>query len=139
MKDRPHQAKCLCESVTLSIAESISELHVCHCSMCRQWGGGPMIVASCGTDVTFEGKQNIERYHSSEWAERGFCKRCGTHLFYHYLESGNYFVPAGLMKLPESVHMASQIFIDEKPHYYEFSNATTNMTGAEVMAKYSDS
>ena len=30
----------------------------------------------------------------------------------------------------------SQIFIDEKPGYYEFANQTHNMTGAEVFAAF---
>jgi hypothetical protein len=29
-----------------------------------------------------------------------------------------------------------QIFIDEKPEYYNFSNETHNLTGAEFFAKY---
>ncbi|MCW8093410.1 GFA family protein [Alteromonas sp. ASW11-130] len=138
MTEQSKQAHCLCNAVSLSIADPISELHICHCSTCRQWGGGPMMVANCGTKVSFKGEPYIVRYHSSEWAERGFCKQCGTHLFYHYLESGSYFIPAGLMQLGDNVTMASQIFIDEKPHYYEFSNDTVKMTGAEVIAQYSN-
>ncbi len=30
----------------------------------------------------------------------------------------------------------SQIFIDEKPAYYDFANKTHNMTGAEVFAAF---
>jgi hypothetical protein len=30
----------------------------------------------------------------------------------------------------------TQIFIDEKPGYYEFANKTHNMTGAEVFAAF---
>ena len=32
--------------------------------------------------------------------------------------------------------LASQIFIDEKPAYYDFANKTHNMTGAEVFAAF---
>ena len=31
---------------------------------------------------------------------------------------------------------ASQIFIDDKPAYYDFANKTHNMTGAEVFAAF---
>jgi hypothetical protein len=30
----------------------------------------------------------------------------------------------------------SQIFIDDKPAYYDFANKTHNMTGAEVFAAF---
>ncbi|NMH60647.1 GFA family protein [Alteromonas ponticola] len=127
---------CLCKAVTLNATAAVDELHACHCSMCRQWGGGPFLVTNCGTSVTFDGEDSIQRYASSDWAERGFCKHCGTHLFYRYVASDTYFIPAGLLSLDESVRMTSQIFIDEKPHYYDFANDTTNMTGAEVIAQF---
>ncbi|NIT13149.1 MAG: GFA family protein, partial [Candidatus Dadabacteria bacterium] len=50
--------------------------------MCRKWCGGPLMAVNCGTDVTFEGEDNITVYDSSSWAERGFCSGCGSHLFY---------------------------------------------------------
>jgi hypothetical protein len=51
---------------------------VCHCNMCRIWGGISLLVVHTGAS----GKENISVYPSSEWAECGFCKHCGTHLFY---------------------------------------------------------
>ena len=32
--------------------------------------------------VDFTGASNIARYDSSEWAQRGFCRNCGSNLFY---------------------------------------------------------
>ena len=39
-------------------------------------------MTDCGTDVIFEDESAIGVFESSEWAERGFCKSCGTALFY---------------------------------------------------------
>ncbi len=36
----------------------------------------------------------------------------------------------------ESAVFDHQIFIDEKPDYYSFSNKTYNVTGEEVFAQY---
>ena len=55
-----------------------------------------MIAVDCGTDVTFEGEENISVFESSEWAERGFCKECGSHLFYRLKATHQYIMPAGL-------------------------------------------
>lgn len=96
-----------------------------------------MLSTDCGTGVTFEGKENISVYDSSDWAERGFCKRCGTHLFYRLKEDRHYFMPVGLFEDAESFVLDLQVFIDEKPEYYCFSNETRNMTGEEVFAEYS--
>ena len=32
--------------------------------------------------------------------------------------------------------LANQVFIDEKPAYYDFANKTGTMTGAEVLALF---
>jgi hypothetical protein len=105
--------------------------------MCRKWGGGPLMATDCGSNVSFVGDEAITSYRSSEWAERGFCKFCGTHLFYRLIESNQYIMPVGLFDGLENIEFEHQIFIDEKPGYYHFKENTDNMTGAEVFAKYS--
>lgn len=132
-----HTGKCLCGNVKLSIPKLDQNFGACHCSMCRNWGGGPLLCADGGTDVAFEGKENITSFSSSEWAERGFCNRCGTHLFYRLKQSSQYFIPIGLIENSGNLKFHHQVFIDEKPENYTFTNSTQNMTGAEVFAKFS--
>ena len=103
--------------------------------MCRRWGGGPLLAVDCGTAVKIAGDAHVGVFDSSQWAERGFCTRCGTHVFYRLKQSGQYLVPAGLLD-DAQLSFTHQVFIDEKPAYYEFVNETENMTGAEVFAKY---
>lgn len=83
-----------------------------------------------------DGEENISVFDLSAWAERGFCKKCGTHLFYRIKQTPQYIVAAGLLDGDASFVFDHQVFIDEKPAYYEFSNKTKDMTGAEVFAKY---
>ncbi|MCG3738137.1 GFA family protein, partial [Vibrio cincinnatiensis] len=33
-------AKCLCGSVALEVEYASNEVAACHCSICRNWGGG---------------------------------------------------------------------------------------------------
>lgn len=73
--------RCLCGAVSFVADDVAAEVHSCHCDMCRRWNGGPAFATSVGR-VTFEGEENVSRYDSSAWAERGFCTRCGTNLFY---------------------------------------------------------
>jgi hypothetical protein len=104
--------------------------------MCRKWGGGPLLAVDCGADVVIEGEENVGVYDSSQWAERGFCTRCGTHLFYRLKQNQQYHIPAGLLDGCDDLVFESQVFIDEKPGYYAFANETKNMTGAEIFAMY---
>jgi hypothetical protein len=107
--------------------------------MCRKWGGGPLLAVECGTDVQIVGEAHVSAYDSSEWAQRGFCNRCGTHLFYRLKGNNEYVVPIGVFDDRPEISFKSQIFIDEKPEYYDFANETSFMTGAEVFAKYAPS
>lgn len=132
------KAKCLCGSVNFEIELSTSkpEVAACHCSMCRKWLGGPMLAIDSGKLINVSGESFITRYSSSEWAERGFCNKCGTSLFYYLLPAEQYHFPAGLFGGELSFNFSHQIFIDEKPDYYDFANETQNMTGAEIFAHF---
>ena len=71
------EAKCLCGAVSLKV-EAERKLHACHCGKCRTWGGSAAITLSA-RNPKISGAEHIGRYRSSEWAERCFCKQCGTH------------------------------------------------------------
>ncbi len=131
------KGRCLCGSVEVTAKTMGNEVGACHCGMCRRWTGGPFLAVECGTDVTFSGEEHVTVFDSSAWAERGFCKKCGTHLFYRIKESGQYIMPAGLFDGTDAEFVFNhQIFVDEKPDFYDFANETRNMTGAEVFAMY---
>lgn len=130
------QGSCLCGATCISVKNMSKNIGGCHCQMCRRWGGGPLLVVDCGSDVSFAEEENITVFNSSQWAERGFCNQCGTHLFYRLKANNQYFIPVGLFEQPEDFVFDHQIFIDEKPAYYCFSNKTQNLTGAEVFAQF---
>ena len=133
------KGSCLCGAVKVSASGINPHIGACHCGMCRKWGGGALFAVECGSDVNFEGKENIEIYRSSEWAERGFCNKCGSHLFYRLKQNNNYYVPAGIFDDSDGLVFDHQIFIEEKPEYYSFANETKNMTGEEVFAMFASS
>lgn len=86
--------------------------------------------------MKISGDQRVRVYASSAWAERAFCSQCGSALFYRLNTTGDTFVWAGLFdSLPGAV-LEHQIFIDRKPDWYAFANQTTNLTEAEVFAKF---
>lgn len=126
------QGKCLCGAIAVT-AETKNESWVCHCSMCRRWAGGPLFTVSCGSNVQFSGKPTI--FRSSDWAERGFCAACGTHLFYHLLHNDEYILAAGLFQ-DQTFQLTTEIYIEEKPDFYEFKNATHKLTGQQILDQF---
>jgi len=131
MKDQ-----CLCGAVSIEI-NTVSEVDACHCGMCRRWGGGPYMSIDGGTELTITGEEMVTRYESSEWAERGFCSQCGTHLFYFLKPKQQYFLTAGFFQGVTDFDFNKQIFIDQKPSFYEFANQTENFTEEQVMKLFS--
>ena len=127
---------CLCGATRITAKSINQNVGACHCTMCRKWGGGPLMAVDCGTDVSFEGEENISVFDSSKWAERGFCNKCGSHLFYRLKESKQYIMAVGLFDDDKLFVFDHQVFIDEKPSFYRFANETNDMTGAEMFAKY---
>lgn len=108
-------------------------MQACHCSMCRKWSGGPFMAVPCRAAV-FSGP--VTHYASSEKFERGFCAICGSNLFFH--DSGNsiHAIPIGLFDDQSDLQFRAEIYIDDKPDYYAFSNETRKMTGAEFKEKF---
>ncbi len=132
------RGSCLCGDVKVSANDIVKKIDACHCAMCRKWGGGPYMAVESHGDIQFEGESNISVFASSDWAERGFCKNCGTHLFYRLKDKSYYGLPSGLFDDLTELEFTHQIFIEQKPAFYDFANKTKNMTGAEVFAKFTD-
>ena len=135
MTERTTKGRCLCGAVEIvaAVAESVG---ACHCDICRRWGGGPLLALDGGSSVRFDGEPHIAVYPTTEWAQRGFCSRCGTHLFIRVNQTGRYILPAGLFDLDDGLQFDHQIFIDKRPAYYRFANETKDLTGAEVFADF---
>jgi hypothetical protein len=130
------KTSCLCGSVKITANEINPKFSVCHCQTCRTWGGAPYFALQCGNNVSIEGQEHIKTYDSSDWAARGFCSQCGTHLFYQLKKTGAYNMPVGLFKELDGVTMNMQYFSDKRPDYYCFTNETKEMTEAEIMAYF---
>ena len=127
--------KCLCGAVGITGTANEPKVGACHCDMCRRWSSGPFFEVSC-EKVSFVGEENITKIRSSDWAERGFCKRCGSNLFYHIIDSSEFQIAAGLLDDQSDLHLALQVFTDKKPPYYTLADKTETMTVAEAYAAY---
>ena len=128
--------RCLCGAVRFTVPDDRRGIGVCHCGICRRWGGGPMLAVHCGPDVRIsEGADKVRTYASSEWAERAFCQVCGTHLYCKVHASGDHFVAAGTLDSDE-LRITGQTFIDGKLPYYDLVNQTPKFTEQQVLEMF---
>ena len=132
------QGKCLCGSVEISATLNEEQMDACHCNMCRTWSGGPFLAFACGSNVSFSNDDSLSVYKSSEWAERVFCKNCGTALAWRLQAGGEYHVSSQLFAEADDYPLKMQVFIDEKPDNYSFSQETATMTAAQIFALFAD-
>ena len=49
------KGKCLCGAIEIE-TETVKEVGLCHCSMCRAWSTGPMYALHCGKNIKIHGK-----------------------------------------------------------------------------------
>lgn len=119
---------CLCGAVRFEAEEVGEQVGACHCGQCRRWTSGPYFAVR-GSNVRFAGEENLGRYASSEWAERGFCKRCGSSLFYRMHDEPFHMLAVGAFDDQSRFHLARQVFIDEKPGFYDFAQETKDSSG----------
>lgn len=111
--------QCLCGAVHFVIRDANSEFGACHCKMCQRWAGSVYMGLTVPTEsITFEGKENISRYQSSEWAERAWCNKCGSNLWYKVTaegaHSGGYQISVGLLDDTTGLNVTREYFVDVK-------------------------
>lgn len=111
-------------------------MHACHCGMCRRWTGGPLMYFDTEGAPAITGREFVGVYRSSETGERGFCTRCGSVLFWKVAGEERYTFTAGSLDDARGFTFKRQIFIEDKPPFYDFANETEKLTGAEAMTSY---
>lgn len=126
---------CLCGAVSFKAENPKSGHGICHCRMCQRWTGGPLFTTTV-EKVEFEESGDLKRFASSDWAERGFCSRCGSTLFFRYIPHDMYFLSIGAFDDVTQFKLTEEIFIDKKAPGYDFVGDHPRLTEKETMAKY---
>jgi len=127
------KGKCLCGGVSFTAEVADHGFHACHCRICRAWSSSPLFAVAV-EKIEFKGEDKIALYSSSDWAERGFCKDCGSSLFYRLKEADHYIVCCGLFEDQSRFEMTGEIYADEQPAGYAFAGDHPRLTGEEFLA-----
>jgi len=129
---------CLCGSVRFAIHVPEARFNVCHCGMCRRWCGGPFLAVHCEAGADFASGGGLAWYRSSKWGERGFCRNCGTSLFWRLADD-----PAAMLAVSAEafddaadLKLDRHIYIDHKPARYDFADDRPRLTEAEILAEF---
>lgn len=127
--------QCQCGAVSFTAKEVEREFGACHCRMCQRLSGG-IFLAATARGVEFSGSENLTRYQSSGWAERGFCSQCGSNIFYRIMHSEEYEICLGALDEVTDFVLTSEIFVDRKPAGYALAGDHPRLSEAETLARF---
>ena len=95
----------------------------CHCSMCQKQHGnfGPHTKAR-KANITVTKSDGLAWYKTSEIARRGFCRKCGSGLFWEPFDLDATGIVAGTVDAPTALKTIGHIFVGEKSDFYEITD-----------------
>lgn len=110
---------CLCGAVRFKTRGPVREVVFCHCSQCRRQTGLYYAATNVEDDkLSVEGEGHVTWYVSSDEARRGFCKTCGSALFWKMDKLSYTSVMAGSFDQPASLTAGIHIFCAGRAEYY---------------------
>ncbi|HEX8568915.1 MAG TPA: GFA family protein [Caulobacteraceae bacterium] len=123
MGDDTHTGSCLCGAVRITVEGELHPPDACHCSQCRRWSGHVWASTDIPRErVAVTGVDNVTWYASSERVRRGFCRTCGSVLFWDPPGRPKIAVAMGAFDKPTGTHLEKHIFVGDKGDYYEIAD-----------------
>ena len=111
---------CLCGAVRYRVTEPLRPIIYCHCSQCRKTSGHFVAATAVArNELVVAADEDLRWFASSESASRGFCRRCGSSLFWLSEDRKYVCIMAGSLDDSDGAHAVGHIFVDDKPGYYE--------------------
>lgn len=122
---------CLCGAVRYEVKGALRDVINCHCTMCRRIHGGfgPHSKA-LKADITVTDATGLAWYRTSEVARRGFCRLCGSSLFWEPFDQDATGIVAGSLDGPTGLKTIGHIFVGEKCDFYEINDGLPRFEGS---------
>ena len=123
---------CLCGKVRYHAANPRPQLIACHCTQCRKTSGHFVVATACATtDLQIDDPHNaLAWYASSAAAQRGFCKHCGSSLFWRNNNRPSTSIMAGTLDNANDMQITRHIYVDDAGGYYSFDDGVDCYGGA---------
>ena len=122
---------CLCGAVRYEVRGPLRNVVNCHCSMCQRQHGnfGPHSKAR-KVNITITSDAGLAWYKTSNIARRGFCRLCGSGLFWEPFNLDATGIIAGTLDGPTGLKTIGHIFVGEKPDFYEITDDLPQFEGS---------
>ena len=126
------RGSCLCGSVVFEIGAPMTDALTCHCKQCRRQSGHFFAAAHAPwDDIRFDRKEGLACYRASDTASRGFCRACGSTLFWHSDGSPEVAVALGAIDGETGLVLARHVWVNTKGDYYDIADDLPQQEGFE--------
>lgn len=118
---------CLCGRVRYEIVGELMPVINCHCSKCRRFHGHVGAYAAARReDLVLIEATGLKWYCSVQDETpnvyRGFCRECGSSLFWDPRGKPNISIAAGSIDSPTGLHTERHVWLSQKTDYYELTD-----------------
>lgn len=120
---------CLCGCVAYEARGPWRDVVNCYCEQCRK-SSGNFVSAT----AVFESRLKLLRgdglaWYGNDLAKRGFCRECGSSLFWVPLPSdGLIRIMAGCLQPDNGLRVAAHIFVNERSDFHELASSAAQYT-----------
>ncbi len=115
---------CHCGEVRYEVRGKLHDAKMCHCNLCRKLHGHVSSYASVEKDALhLICDEGLRWYRLSDQSDRGFCKECGSSLFWRPVRSQAIAISPGTLDGATGISTSLQMFCKDKGDYYPIDPA----------------
>jgi hypothetical protein len=115
---------CLCGAVRFRVWGPLRDSIACHCSQCRKTSGHYWSATrAASADLELTEQRGLAWFQSSARARRGFCRECGSSLFWQPTGGSTTSIGSGTLDGPSGLRTACHIHVADKGDYFEIEPA----------------
>ncbi len=122
---------CVCGAVRYRVTGGLAGVIACHCRQCRRMSGH-YYADTAVRQQAFEMTETtgLAWYGSSARSRRGFCRVCGSSLFFDHGPGEPIGIAAGSLDDEDDMTLAAHIYVDEAGGYYDIRDDAEQLDAA---------
>ncbi len=118
---------CLCGGVRFEVRDSLLDVVNCHCSKCRRFHGHVgAYTATERENLVLVQSETLKWFRSTTDetpnVHRGFCRNCGSSLFWDPRGQPRISIAAGAIDAPTGLATTGHVWVSQRGDYYEITD-----------------
>lgn len=121
----PITGGCMCGAVRYQVNGKLRDIVACHCEQCRRSSGHFVAATACRRQhFQLLRDSGLQWYSAVPGYRRGFCRECGSSLFFEASGGERVSIAAGSLDTPQGLQLVAHIFTAEAGDYYRMDPHT---------------